>query len=213
MLKHLNDNPYKTLLLSTLLLLFGQMFVPNSWGQYAKFILLFQHGLVGLILFFKSKYFRIFFSLFFVILTLALIADITEPKQYYIYFGIAYIIYFLVLTYKVFNKILLSKEVNHEMLSAVVCGFILLILMSSLVFTSIESIFPNSFTNLGTGVEKWNNLRYFSFISTLTIGFGDIVPINRLAKNATVILSLASHFYTVIVTGIFIGKYINKNVG
>mgnify|MGYP000884365826 FL=1 len=213
MLKLLNNNPYKVLLLSTLLLLFGQMFVPNGWGQNAKFILLFQHGLVGLLLFFKSKYFRVFFLFFFVILTLAFIADIMKPKQYYIYFGISYIIYFLVLTFNVFNKILLSKEVNREMLSAVMCGFILLILVSSLVFITIESMYPNSFTNLGTGVQKLNNLRYFSFVSTLTVGFGDIVPINRLAKNATVILSLASHFYTVIVTGIFIGKYINKNVG
>ena len=38
-----------------------------------------------------------------------------QPKQYYIYFGIAYVIYFLVLSFKVFNKVLLSKEVNKEM--------------------------------------------------------------------------------------------------
>lgn len=212
MRKYLTNNPYTALLLSTVILLFGQMFVPDAWGENAKFILLVQHGLVGLLLFFKNKYLRTLFLFFFATITLGFIADIMGTKQYYLYFGIAYIIYFLVLTFNVFNKVLLSKEVNREMLSAVMCGFILLIIVSSFVFITIETLNPNSFTNLGSGFEKWNNLRYFSFISTLTIGFGDIVPVTKLAKNATATLSLASHFYTVIVTGIFIGKYINKNV-
>ena len=187
------------------------MFVPDIWGQYAKDILLFQHGVIGILLFFKNKYLKIFFILFFVILTIGFVEDLLAPNHYYLYFGITYVWYFLMLSFKVFNKVLLSKEVNKEMLSAVICGFILLILVASLIFITIESIYTHSFSNLGIGLEKWNNLRYYSFISITTVGFGDIVPLNKLAKNATAILSLIGHFYTVIVTAIFIGKYINKN--
>lgn len=207
----LKENRYLTLLISTVLLLFGQMFAPNSWGIYPKTILLVQHGLVGFWLFFDQKYLRYFFSFFFIILIVSFIIDILNPVIYYKYFGLFYVLYFIVLSTIVFKIILKSKSVNREMLAAVMCGFLLLIIAASLIFITIEIIEPNSFSNLSNGAEKLNDLRYFSFVSILTVGFGDIAPITSVAKSTTAFLCLIGHFYTVIVTGIFIGKYINKN--
>lgn len=210
MLKKLHENRYLTLLISTFLLLYGQILAPESWGVYPKTFLFLQHGGVGLLLFFEKKYLRNFFLFFFILLTLSFVVDLLDPKMYYRYFGFVYVLYFCVLSANVFKKILTEKKVNKEMLAAVMCGFVLLILLTSIIFITIENMHHESFSNLGEAGEKLNNLRYFSFICLLTVGFGDIVPLTTLAKNTTGFLCLIGHFYTVIVMGIFIGKYINN---
>ncbi len=54
-----------------------------------------------------------------------------------------------------------------------------------------------------------DNLNYFSFITLLTIGYGDITPVTLIAKRAVMMMGLVGHFYTVFVTSIIIGKYLS----
>ena len=82
--------------------------------------------------------------------------------------------------------------------------------MASLFFLIIEIQSPESFSGIGTKEENYQNLTYFSFITTLTIGYGDIVPLTFQAKKAVMLIALLGNFYTVIVTGIIIGKYLNQ---
>ena len=53
-------------------------------------------------------------------------------------------------------------------------------------------------------------LMYFSYITMLTIGYGDILPTNLLAQKAAVLIGLIGQFYLVIITAIIVGKYINQ---
>ena len=110
----------------------------------------------------------------------------------------------------VYHKIYASKIVGRELIAAVFSGFIMLSTIGSFIFLSIEVYSPNSFSNLGEGIAKYHNIRYFSFITTLTIGYGDIVPISNVAKNFTILLGLAGNFYSVIVTGIVLGKFVSE---
>jgi len=52
-------------------------------------------------------------------------------------------------------------------------------------------------------------LNYFSFVTILSIGYGDILPLTLVAKRAVMLVGLISYFYTAFVSGIVIGKYIN----
>src|SRR5258708_36295438 len=94
------------------------------------------------------------------------------------------------------------------MLSAVLCGVILLCLIGTFLFFQIETLCNHSFSNLHSGREKMSDLNYFSFVTVLTIGYGDIVPLTLVAKCAVMFISLAVTFYNVFVSGIFIGIYI-----
>ena len=74
---------------------------------------------------------------------------------------------------------------------------------------------PGSFEGLSainTGyVEIVDTLLYYSYITLLTIGYGEITPITSVAKKAAVLAGLAGQFYIVIITAIIVGKFISQS--
>ena len=52
---------------------------------------------------------------------------------------------------------------------------------------------------------------YFAYITLMTIGYGDILPITDLAQKASMFIGLIGQFYLVILTAIVVGKYINQS--
>jgi len=52
---------------------------------------------------------------------------------------------------------------------------------------------------------------YFSYITLMTIGYGEITPLTPLAQKATILIGLAGQFYLVIITATIVGKYINQS--
>lgn len=204
------NNQHAILLGSLLVLLFGHLIVPESLLANFTPIFLIQNVAVSLLIFSKKKMWTIMFALFllFLIVRFYLIPNLETEIGPTV--GFAYIMYFILISTKVYHKIYAAKIVGREVISAVFSGFIMLSTIGSFIFLSIEVFSPNSFSNLGEGVVKYHNIRYFSFITTLTIGYGDIVPISNLAKNFTILIGLAGNFYSVIVTGIVLGKFVNE---
>lgn len=211
--KVIKKRKYEILLASLLLLLFGNLIIPTDYSSHLRPFLLIQNMAVGFILFFDQKKWRN------ILLALIIIIVALEFTQYFIgprirvFTGITYMLYFLLLSVKVYHRIYKAKVIGKEVISAVFCGFIMLTMIGSFIFILIEVAQPNSFSNLGLGINKYQNIQYYSFVTTLTIGFGDIVPLTHTAKQMTVLMGLAGNFYSVIVTGIVLGKFINKNVG
>jgi len=64
---------------------------------------------------------------------------------------------------------------------------------------------PRFFSNLPDGLRKHQDLQYFGFTTTLTIGYEDITSITVIAKKATILMGLLGNFYSVFV----IGKFLN----
>jgi hypothetical protein len=110
----------------------------------------------------------------------------------------------------VYSYILRAREVTISVVAAVLCGFIMLSLIGGYFFIIIEVFQTGSFRNLNEGTGGISDLIYFSFITVLTIGYGEITPYTSLAKNAVVFFGLLGHFYSVVVIGVIIGKYISR---
>lgn len=204
-----HDHKYEILLLSFLVLIFGDIFFPSEID--AMPILVLQNVLASLVLFYGKKVWRlplIVLLIFLVSLeTLNFVLDI--PHARYLFF-IAYIIYFLFLSLEVYRQILVNKEVSFGMISSVLCGFIILGLVGGYLFSIIEITNPNSFNNLSDGVGAISDLIYFSFITILSIGYGDITPASDVAQKMAMFIGLIGYFYGVVVIGIIMGKYISK---
>jgi hypothetical protein len=55
-----------------------------------------------------------------------------------------------------------------------------------------------------------NRIVYFAFVSLTTVGYGDIAPIQPVARLASVALSVLGPFYIAVVVGIVVSRYIES---
>ena len=117
-------------------------------------------------------------------------------------------------------KILANQtKVTTSSLFAAAAGYMLLGIVSGLIFSAIETISPNSFqpflqssanfSNMDTlsYTSMFSELNYYAFVCLTTIGFGDIIPISPVARMASVITALFGTFYLAVIIGLLVGRY------
>lgn len=208
LLDNIDKRKYLILLVSFLILIFGNTFTEDY--QIFGIVNIYQNLIAGLLVFQNKKRFRyIILGIILISIALDLFANNFSPTQTKTGHTILYLIFFTMVVAEVYTKVLTVKEVSTEMLAAALCGFVLLCQIATLVFYQIDIYSPHSFSNTGEGNNILINLNYFSFTTLLTIGFGDIAPLTLIAKRAVMFVGLLGHFYTVFVTGIIIGKFIS----
>ena len=122
--------------------------------------------------------------------------------------GALFVIFFVSISIRVYKDIFRARKIDIEILAAVFSGYVFLGFLASFLFYIIETLWPGSYIGLAPGEGSYETLRYFSFISLLTIGDGDIIPGTPLARTLAVLIGLIGNFYTAIVTAIVIGKFL-----
>jgi hypothetical protein len=115
-------------------------------------------------------------------------------------------------TKEVISQVWRSKKVDETVILGLISGYICLGMLGFFMCMSIELLEPNSFSGI-TQLDEHpqmarQNLLYYSYITILTIGYGDIVPTSALAKNASLLIGLLGQFYMVIITAIVVGKFL-----
>lgn len=212
LINYLTTKKYVAYLLSLIILLFGQIFLPRGYEAVWQHLIVIQNVVVGLLLFWgvRKWLFTIVLILGIILLGQCLVLYWVDNNTIRFSMGVIFSVYFLIASAKVYKDVLLVEEVGHEMIAAVFSGFIMLGIIGGFLFTLIELAASNSFSNLGEGESRWQNLNYFSFISLLTIGYGDIVPMTQMAKKTAILLGLLGNFYLTFVTAVIIGKYLNQ---
>ena len=205
---------YKILLFSFLLLMFGDIFVPDGYSAVAHMIFILQNMFVGLIIFYRLKRLRYLIITTILISVLTRIIDLFTPYKILDlqrWLGIIYILYYLVVASRIYRDIYSTKTISAETLSAVLCGFILLCLTGTFLFFQIEVVHPDSFSGLGQKNLRLSDLNYFSLQTLTTTCLGDIKPVTLVAKRAVMLIAFVGHFYSVFVIGIMVGKYISHS--
>lgn len=126
-----------------------------------------------------------------------------------------YFIFYVVMTVEIIRQVWHIDGVGKDLIMGVMSGYITLGLVGFFIFMAIEIVQPGSFkSSLFTGVytvnQKLDGLLYFSYVTLLTIGYGDILPVTTAAQKAVVLLGLLGQFYMVLLTAITVGKYSNQ---
>lgn len=119
--------------------------------------------------------------------------------------------YYLIIVYEIFRELVDYRKVDLNTIGAVLAGFFVIGIIGGIVFSSIEIYSPGSFSG---GIEKEgriSDLVYFSFVTLTTIGYGDISPVTQLAQRVTVLFGLIGNFYSTIIIGIIISKFLSNN--
>lgn len=113
-----------------------------------------------------------------------------------------------------------------DLLAGALAGYLLLGIHGGLVLTVIDSVLPGSFRDTATGAlvqlpplgsaleatSAWDvnvhRIMYFAFVSLTTVGYGDIAPIQPMARLASVALSILGPFYIAVVLGIVVSRWL-----
>ena len=199
---------YSIFLFSFLLVLFGDILVSSKWDQVAQTILILQNMLLSLLLFHEAnRLYKLVMVLILILGTFFRIYDHMVPEFPGHVFLFIYLIYFLLVSKQIYADLMYQRELGIETISAAFSGYILMGTVFSLIFVSmgISGAFRGP-----DGVVPVGDYLYFSFVSLLTIGYGDITPATELSKKVIILEGLMGHFYTVFVVGIVIGKFLNR---
>lgn len=121
------------------------------------------------------------------------------PDQIYFYYAPGYLVFFLTLSVIVFRQVIFSARINTESVCAALSGFLLIGYMGFFMFSAIENHMPGAFRGLSRDeLQMMNELFYYSFISILTVGYGDIVAVSWPARNATILVILTGYIYSLV---------------
>ena len=219
MLSKIYPYRFEMFFLSQLAILFGSLVVPAQFFESFLAPILFQLNIFsGIILLSKKR--KLMWFLVALLVIVGVIYGITKTssdsqKSISIIQMGAYFLFYLIITRELIYQVWKAKKVNRKVILGLISGYVSLGLIGFFICLSIEISYPGSFTNLmvvGQTQDISERLMYFSYITLLTIGYGDIHPITVLAQKASILIGLMGQFYLVILTALIVGKYLNQKM-
>ncbi|PUZ24975.1 Ion transport 2 domain protein [Chitinophaga parva] len=132
--------------------------------------------------------------------------------HYFTVLNIVYVIFFTFIFGEILRFLIKPGYINADIISAAACGYFLLIEIATFLLQFLFYDNPGSFKGIGTAsnAETFMDLVYFSSITLTSIGFGDITPNSHHTKLITSFFGIAGQFYSVVLVGILISKFVSK---
>ena len=209
---------FELFFISMLLILFGNIILPIAlFDSVFSPIFFLTNLLAGILLISKNRRVFYFFSLLFLIATVIFLLRVLlgiETEANVFARSAVYFLFYAFVCYEIIQQVWRAPVVNKNVIIGLMSGYISLGLLAFFMFLAIETAAPGSFEGIqemgAHGAGFTDTLAYYSYITLLTIGYGDIVPVTSLARKAAVLTGLAGQFYMVIITAIVVGKFINQ---
>ncbi len=122
-------------------------------------------------------------------------------------------VYMLICAGSIIFDVLLKARVTLETLRGVICAYFLIAFIFAYVYIFIEFVIPGSFVIRGKTMSLFvhphyfSEMLYFSFITLLTIGYGDIVAVNEFGQTAAVLEGIVGQLYIAILVARIVAVY------
>jgi hypothetical protein len=113
----------------------------------------------------------------------------------------------------ILGYVLRSGKVTSDKIYGAICAYLLLGYGWAFAYSVIEEVQPGSFTSLNSDwphdlVNRVMQMRYFSFVTLATVGYGDIVPHTPMARTMALLEAMLGQFYLVALIGRLVGLHI-----
>jgi hypothetical protein len=193
--------------------------MPSTWFEnwMMPIFLLLNIAFGVLLVAKKKKLFRfmlVFLMISVVMAVMGFVNSGIENRVDYFKLGL-YFLFYAIVTIEIIKQVWKAKIVGKNVILGVISGYISLGLLAFFLCISIEIISPNSFSGIviipGVNTDTTEQLMYYSYVTLMTIGYGDILPVTPIAQKASVFIGLIGQFYLVIITAVVVGKYIQHN--
>ena len=216
--KLFHEYRFHIFLFSLLLIIFGSIiFPPNIYKSFLSPFFFFTNVAAGLVL--VRNYKKTTAMLIFLITIVPLLNVFNnhvlheEYKIILLFELVLLFVYYVIVSYHLIYQVWRTKEVDIKTVLGLISGYISLGLLAFMAFSIIELSIPNAFTGLHPDAYGYDrgNLMYFSFVTLLTIGYGDIYPLADIAKRVSILVGLIGQIYMVVITAVVIEKYIRHS--
>lgn len=121
---------------------------------------------------------------------------------------------------EILRSIYQDETITADSVSGGFCGYLLLGITFSHLFSILEAVQPGSFHAdptllefLGDLHQRHYNLTYFSLITLTTVGYGDIAPQTGAARGLVSVEAVAGQFYIAVLIAELIGRRVASAKG
>jgi voltage-gated potassium channel len=116
-------------------------------------------------------------------------------------------------TWRLFIGVVRSPRVTGDVLAGALAAYVLAGMSFALIYSVIDTRWPGSFATPDGQQAAIPDLLYFSFVTLLTIGFGDVVPATGPVRAVTLLEGLFGVVYTTVVMAALVAAYLRQSVG
>ncbi|MBG7629104.1 MAG: two pore domain potassium channel family protein [Bacteroidetes bacterium] len=215
MLEKLFPYRFELFFISLTTILFGGVFFPSQiFHTIIDPVFFIVNILSGIVMLSKTKKLKRLFLFILVILCYLLYRiHITNGKQdSYEFIRLAiYFVFYVIVIGELIKQVWNAKIVSKNVIIGLMSGYICLGLVCFFIFLTIEMLHPGSFSGINlddSTIKGSDSLLYYSYITMLSIGYGEITPITVASQKAAILTGLLGQFYLVILTATIVGKYI-----
>ncbi len=123
--------------------------------------------------------------------------------------------YLVLVTLIIAASVARQRSINADTVMGGLCVYVLIGIFWTSIFINLELIHPGSF-NFGVHGQHldilsiYGLLMYYSFVTLMTIGYGDVVPMSSMAQTLTILEGLIGQFYLIFFMASLVGLYIQK---
>ena len=116
-------------------------------------------------------------------------------------------------TWLLLGGVVRSPRVTGDVLAGALASYIMAGLAFAVVYGVIETRVPGAFTAPGLNPAAFPDLVYFSFVTLLTIGFGDVTPAAPLARAVALFEGIFGVIFTTVVMAALVAGYLRHREG
>lgn len=214
MIKQLYNYRFHIFIITQVLILFGSLlFSVKLFDDIISPILFVANQIAGLVVLLKNK--KLFWLGLIMLVLGAISLSLDHEKALGLLYSnsiklFTYFTFYFLVTEETIKQVWKTKRITDKTILGLISGFLSIGLIGFFMFFATELFFPNSFSLPQNGESIVQNLMYFSYITLLTIGYGDILPLTSLAQKTVMLVGIAGQIYLVVISGVIIGKYINQ---
>lgn len=118
-------------------------------------------------------------------------------------------LFFIIVTIALVAHVAMAKEVYHSTVLCAINSYLLIGLTLSILFLILDFFAPGSFLQMDASDDGLSSFIYFGLVTLTTLGYGDITPATPLARSLASFTALFGQLYLVIIMALIIGKYLN----
>ncbi len=120
------------------------------------------------------------------------------------------LLFFVLVFVQVIYSIFGHESVHRYLVYGAIAGYLMIGMAGAFAFAIIELLIPGSFAPVASSIGNIPSFLYYSFVSMLTIWYGDMIPVGGAAQMRSVMLAIIGQLYLTIVLGIVIGKFVRR---